>query len=192
MVRRSGRLLVPLSGAILVAVTVFGLVPELVRQSGYAIPFALMATAYVILTILDRRGFPVCPSCSHGEEFATALIVAAGIHAFVDGWGMAAADTGHTVPLAVGGAIVFHKIPEGLALGGLLRGAAIPASRAMLLATAAEVPTILGGYAGLHSTPGPWTNYALALAAGTFFFFGIHAIEGWRARTNLQSTFGKP
>jgi len=192
LVRRPGRLLVPLSGAILVAVTVFGLVPELVRELGYVVPFALMASAYLALSVLDRQGFPVCPSCSHGEEYAATLLAAAGIHAFVDGWGMAAADTGRTVPLAIGAAIVFHKIPEGLALGGLLRGASIPPARAMLLAAAAESPTLLGGLAGLHSAPGRWTNYAFALAAGTFFFFGIHAIEGWRIRANLQTADRRP
>lgn len=179
---RRGRWLVPLSGLILVAVTVFGLVPELIRQSGLVIPLALMAAAFLALTLLDRNGYPICPSCSHGEEFATTLLVAAGLHAFVDGWGMTAA-----APVAVGGAILFHKIPEGLALGGLLRGASMRPSRALLLAAAAETPTLAGGYLGLHSQPGPWTNYALAIAAGTFLFFGLHAIQGWRARANLQS-----
>lgn len=188
MASRRRRLLVPLSGAILVAVTVFGLVPELIRQSGFVFPLGLMAAAYLVLTALDRMGYPVCPSCSHGEAFATTLILATGLHAFVDGWGMTAAETEHAVPYAIGGAILFHKIPEGLALGGLLRGAFLTPARALLLAAAAELPTVAGGYLGLHAEPGPWTSHALSLAAGTFLFFGIHAIEGWRARANLHST----
>jgi zinc transporter ZupT len=185
---RRRRLLVPVCGAILVSVTLLGLVPELVRQSGAVLPLALMAAAYLLLTLLDRKGYPVCPSCSHGDAFAATLIVATGVHAFVDGWGMTAAQTDHAVPYAVGAAILFHKIPEGLALGGLLRSAFIPAPRAILLATVAELPTIAGGWLGLHAEPGPWTSHALAVAAGTFLFFGIHAIEGWRARANLHST----
>jgi zinc transporter ZupT len=184
--RRHG-LLVPLSGAILVAVTLFGLVPELIRQIGFVLPLALMVAAYLCLTVLDRMGYPVCPSCSHGEAFAVTLIIATGLHAFVDGWGMTAAETDHAVPYAIGGAILFHKIPEGLALGGLLRGAAIPPGRAILLVAMAELPTIAGGYLGLHAQPGPWTTHALSIAAGSFLFFGIHAIEGWRARANLHS-----
>ncbi len=181
------RLLVPVSGAILVAVTVFGLVPELVHQGGFAIPLVLMATAYLVLTALDKNGYPVCPSCSHGEAFAEAFIVATGVHAFVDGWGMTAVEAGHVAPMAISGAILFHKIPEGLALGGLLRSAALRPRRAILFAILAEAPTVLGGFAGLRAAPGIWMTWALSLAAGTFFFFGIHAIEGWRIRTNLQS-----
>jgi zinc transporter ZupT len=184
---RRRRMLVPLSGAILVSVTLLGLVPELVRQSGALLTLSLMAAAYLSLTVLDRKGYPVCPSCSHGEAFAVTLIVATGIHAFVDGWGMTAAQTDHAVPYAIGAAILFHKIPEGLALGGLLRGAFMPPPRAIMLAAAAELPTIAGGWLGLHAEPGAWTSYALAVAAGTFLFFGIHAIEGWRARANLHS-----
>lgn len=181
------RLLVPASGAILVAVTVFGLVPELVRDAGLLAPLVLMGLAYGGLTVLDRLGYPVCPSCSHGETFAEAFMVATGVHAFVDGWGMSAVTSGHIAPMAIGGAILFHKIPEGLALGGLLRGAPLRPSRAIAFAIIAELPTVAGGFVGLRSAPGTWMTYALAVAAGTFLFFGVHAVEGWWIRTNLQS-----
>ncbi len=181
------RLLVPASGAILVAVTVFGLVPELVQVAGLVTPLVLMGLAYLVLTVLDRKGYPVCPSCSHGEAFAETFILATGIHAFVDGWGMSAVEAGHIAPMAIGGAILFHKIPEGLALGGLLRGAPLRPSRAIAFAILAEAPTVAGGFAGLHAAPGVWVTYALAVASGSFLFFGVHAVEGWWIRTNLQS-----
>ena len=181
------RLLVPVSGVILVGVTLFELVPELVHAAGYLIPLALIAAAYLTLTLLDKLGYPVCPSCSHGEAFAEAFIMATGLHAFVDGWGMSAVSAGHIAPMAIGGAILFHKIPEGFALGGPLRGARLRPSRAILFAVAAEAPTVAGGFVGLHAAPGSWMTYILAVAAGTFLFFGVHAVEGWWIRTNLQS-----
>ncbi|HXJ41138.1 MAG TPA: ZIP family metal transporter [Bryobacteraceae bacterium] len=180
------RRLIPLSGALLVAVTALGLVPEIVKQGGFT-PILLIAAAYAALSWLDHHGLPVCPSCSHGEAFAPTLLVAVGIHAFVDGWGMSAVQAGRIVPMAIGGAILLHKIPEGLALGGLLESGSIPPWRALLFAIMAEAPTVLGGYIGLRATPGAWLNYALALAAGTFLFLGVHAITGWRARINLHS-----
>ena len=183
---RRARHLVPLSGALLIAVTVLGLVPELIRQSGPALSLALLVLAYVVLTVLDRHGLPVCPSCSHGEAFAPTLIAATGVHAFVDGWGMTAIHGGQIVPFAIGGAILLHKLPEGLALGGLLRSGGITSSRAILFGILAEAPTIAGGYAGIHSPPGVWLNYALALAAGTFLFLGVHAVTGWRRRITRQ------
>jgi len=187
IVGHRARLLVPLSGALLVAVTALGLVPELIKQTGPAAPLALIATAYLALTLLDHQGLPVCPSCSHGEDFAPTLVIATGIHAFVDGWGMSAVPPGPLVPVAIGGAILLHKIPEGLALGGMLRSGGIRPRHALLYAALAEASTIIGGIVGLYATPGVWLNYALALAAGTFLFLGVHAITGWRAGLNLQS-----
>ena len=91
------RRLVPVSGALLAGTAVFGLVPELAREIGWPVTLGLVAAAYAGLTILDKQGYPVCPSCSHGEGFAFALIVATGLHAFVDGWGMAAVGAGGRV-----------------------------------------------------------------------------------------------
>ena len=68
-----------------------------------------------------------------------------------------------------------------------LNRAGVFADRDAASAALAEAPTIIGGIAGLYATPGLWLNYALALAAGTFLFLGVHAITGWRASLNLQA-----
>jgi zinc transporter ZupT len=130
---------------------------------------------YAVLAWLDHSGFPVCASCSDGEGFTTSLVVATAVHAFVDGWGMAATENDARVGVAIGMAIFLHKIPEGLALGTMLRVSTAQAGMAALLLCLAELPTVAGGVMGLHGVPGVWVNYPLAVASGTFLFLGLHA-----------------
>jgi zinc transporter ZupT len=177
-----GRILVPLSGSLLIVVALFGIAPELVRGAGWLATIGLAAAAYVALYVLDAQGHPVCPSDSHGESFAASLAIATAFHAFLDGWGLSvirAAGTG-AAPAAVFGAILLHKIPEGLALGAMLRASMPSLARALALAAAAELMTVAGGVVGLWAPPANWVNYPLALALGTFIFLGTHALRGER------------
>ena len=177
------RLLVPLSGAVLVSVAVFGLAPELVREAGWVATVALAAAAYFALAWLDRSGHPVCPSCSHGEGFTASLTLATAVHAFVDGWGMVVVNSSSgAAPRAIVAAILVHKIPEGLALGTILRASTGSVSTALTLSAAAELMTAAGGVLGLWAAPAQWVAYPLALAAGSFIFLGLHAIRAEKHR----------
>lgn len=179
---RRARFLVPLSGLLLAGVVVFGLIPEMVAALGRTVALLLAAAGYLVLFLLDRNGVPVCASCSHGEGFADSLVIATAVHAFADGWGLVA--VGQTsaagVGAAIGTAILLHKIPEGLALGTMLRGSTPRVGKAVVLCLIAESPTVLGGLAGLRTGVVSWVNYALALACGLFLFLGVHAIGQWR------------
>ncbi|MDP9171776.1 MAG: ZIP family metal transporter [Acidobacteriota bacterium] len=184
---RRARVLIPLSGGLLAGVAVFGLIPEIAHESGWPITLALAATGYGALALLDRSGFPVCPGCSHGQEFARTLVAATAVHAFIDGWGMVAAGNRGVVSAAIVSAMLLHKIPEGLALGAMLRVSA--AGSPLGMAVLAEAPTVAGGVVGLWATlgttsRGDWVNYPLALVAGSFLFLGLHAIlpQGFRLR----------
>jgi zinc transporter ZupT len=172
---KRARWLVPVSGALLAGVAVLGLIPELGVAIGWVRTLVLAGGGYALLAWLDHRGYPVCPSCSHGEKFTTSLVVATAVHAFVDGWGMAATEAEARVGVAIGVAIFLHKIPEGLALGTMLRVSTARTGTAALLLVLAELPTVAGGFTGLHGTPGIWVNYPLAVASGTFLFLGLHA-----------------
>jgi zinc transporter ZupT len=174
-----GRILVPVSGALLVALAIFGLGPEVVRGAGWIATIALAAAAYIALSMFDMHGHPVCPSSSHGESFAASLAIATGFHAFLDGWGLSvirsAAST--AVPDAILGAILLHKIPEGLALGAMLRASTPSLASALALAAAAEIMTVGGSVIGLWAAPAAWVNYPLAVALGMFIFLGMHALR---------------
>lgn len=178
---RRMRYIVPISGLLLASVALLGLIPELAQVIGWVRTLLLAAAGYGILAILDHRGYAVCPSCSHGERFAGSLVIATACHAFVDGWGVAAAGAQGTVGSAITLAILLHKAPEGLALGAMLRASTPGPKVAAVLCAAAELPTVLGGAAGLWATPPLWAHYILAVVSGTFLFLGLHALLTARA-----------
>ncbi len=174
-----GRILVPVSGALLVAAAIFGLGPEVVRGAGWAATIGFAAAAYVGLSMLDLHGHPVCASSSHGESFAASLAIATGLHALLDGWGLSvvrSVSSGVTLN-AVVGAILLHKIPEGLMLGAMLRAATPSLANALALAAAAELMTVAGGFLGVWAPPAAWVNYPLAIALGMFIFLGMYALR---------------
>lgn len=189
------RWLIPISGGLLLALAVFGLIPELASETGWPKALGLVGAGYVVLMLLDRFAYSICPNCSHTHDhsdcakplhgYSVPLAVAAVVHAFVDGWGMVTVDHanpkfGMTVVLAV----VLHKIPEGVALSTMFRAASGSAWLAFLLCAGVEVMTLAGGAAGLWNAPGEWVHYPLALAGGMFVFLGIHALHGaWKGRS---------
>jgi zinc and cadmium transporter len=190
------RTLIPLSGGLLIGVAAFGLIPELVLDIGWIRGVLLVFTGYALLKILDRFVFSVCPSCAHDHShegcaeplhgFAGPLLVATTIHAFVDGWGLVAVEMGTHTPgagTALAAALLLHKIPEGLALGTILRASVDRAWAALVLCAVVEGSTIAGGATGLWLTPANWVSYPLAIAGGTFLFLGVHAVHSdWKRR----------
>ncbi len=193
----STRILIPLSGGLLIGVAVFGLVPELVLDIGWIRGLFLVSLGYALLKSLDRFAFSVCPACAHDHShehcaetlhgFAGPLLAATATHAFVDGWGLITVQMTRADLLgaktAVIAAVLLHKIPEGLALGTILRASVHRAGRALVLCAAVELATTAGGAAGLWLTPADWVNYPLAIAGGTFLFLGVHAVHGdWKRR----------
>jgi len=191
------RMLIPLSGGLLIGVAAFGLIPELVLDIGWVPGLVLVAFGYAMLKALDRFAFSVCPSCAHDHHhhencaeplhgFAGPLLAATTIHAFIDGWGLVAVEAGTHTPgagTAFAMALLLHKIPEGLALGTILRASVDRAWTAFALCAAVELSTVAGGAAGLWLTPANWVSYPLAIAGGTFLFLGVHAVHSdWKRR----------
>lgn len=183
---RRARILVPVSGGLLAAVALFALIPETAGAIGWPVALLAAGVGYGLLETFDRMGLPVCPSCSHSHGFSGPLVAATAIHAFVDGWGMMAirGSSAHNAAAqhaseAILGVLLLHKIPEGLALGAILRMSAGKARRAAGLSILAESPTLLGGAMGLWAAQARWIDYPLALAGGAYLFLGMHAIRAW-------------
>jgi zinc transporter ZupT len=86
------------------------------------------------------------------------------------------------VPLAV----ALHKLPEGMALGGILRAAVKGRAAALGWCVVAEGTTLAGGALGLAMAPHlgtGWIAYPLGIAAGWLFYLGFHAVhEEWKRR----------
>ena len=192
------RLSVPGSGAIVLALSLFSILPEMAGEAGWLRAGALYGCGYAILFIIDKYVHPVCPSCSHTHDhghcevelhgFSVPLVIATSIHAFIDGWGMTVAQNAGagsmrtTVPIAV----LLHKIPEGLALGVMLHASLKSRMTAAAWGTASELATAVGALVAMSLLPGAspvWARDLLAVAGGTFLYLGFHAVHGalgWR------------
>ena len=185
------RLFVPLSGAILLAVSLFSILPEMAGESGWLRAGVLYGVGYGVLFAVNRYVHPVCPSCApthdHGHcdvqlhGFSVPLLVATSIHAFIDGWGMTVAlnsGTAATRVIAIPIAVLLHKIPEGLALGVMLRASLKHRGAAAAWGSGAELSTVAGALVALWLLPGTWSRDLLSVAGGTFLYLGFHAVHG--------------
>jgi len=186
--------IVPFSGGLLAGIAAFAVFPELVEERSLAAATLLLSAGVLLLWAFGRFVYPICPACSHTHDhakcsvtlhgFALPLVAAASLHAFLDGLGVAASQSG-AVGLAavVVAGVVLHKIPEGIALGLMLRAAVKTRAKAFALAAAAEFATFLGALLESVVTAHfgvAWVTYALALAGGSFLYLGFHAVHGAR------------
>lgn len=198
---RRARVVVPFSAGVLLAVALFDLAPEMASESGWGVTVALFATGYFLLFAINRWLYPVCPTCAHDHDhsacdtelhgFALPLILAAALHSAMDGWAIAASQFAAPIGLriAVPLAILLHKTPEGVALGGILRASVKRRLTALGWCIAAEGSTLAGGAAGLWMSPrlgSQWTAYPVGLTAGWLFYLGYHAVhQEWKRRGAL-------
>jgi zinc transporter ZupT len=129
----------------------------------------------------------------HG--FAAPVILATAFHAFLDGWSIAASQWAGTggLRVALPLTLALHKIPEGVALGAILRASLETRMRAFRLSLLTESATLLGAGAGLLMAPragGLWLHYPLGIAGGCFFYLGFHAIHAeWRRFVKSSALF---
>lgn len=195
---RRTRLVIPFSAGVLLGVVVFGLLPELIGEAGWLTTGLFFAGGYGLLFLINRRVAPICPTCSHDHDheacrtalhgFAAPLIGASMLHSFFDGWSLATVQLSseHGIRLAVLLAVALHKIPEGMALGAIVRASVASLATALAWSIAVEATTLAGGILGLAIAPrlgAQWIIYPLGLAAGWLFYLGAHAIhEEWRRR----------
>lgn len=195
---RHASIVVPFSAGVLLGVAVLGLLPELHNELGWLLSLSLFAFGYGLLFLVDRFAYPVCPTCAHDHDhdscstelhgFAWPLIAGAALHSFLDGWSIATAGRVGPVGLrvAVPLAIVLHKAPEGLALGGVLRASVKSRRTAFAWCVLAEGATLAGAALALAiagNVGSGWTDYPLGVTAGWLAYLGYHAVhQEWKRR----------
>ena len=196
--RQRVQIVVPFSAGVLLGVSLFGLLPELAEETGWFTSGILFAAGYGLLIVINKFAYPVCPTCAHDHDhntcstelhgFAGPLIAASALHAVLDGWSIATVQSAAPLGLrvAVPLAVVLHKLPEGIALGGILRASMRSRASAMGWCALAEGATVLGGVLGLLMTPHlgvEWITYPRGIIAGWLFYLGYHAVhEEWKRR----------
>ena len=154
----------------------------------------------LLLALVDRYIYPVCPACSPAHDhdhcsttlhgFATPLLLASAVHASLDGWNVAAAQDVPALGLGFLTAIAAHKIPEGLALGVIARAALRSRGSAMLWCGFAQAATLVGATAEGVLAPylgTPALHALLALAGGSFLYLGWHAVHGEYRRSGARA-----
>ena len=193
------RKVIPFSGAILVLISVFGILPELAEWFGAWNAIALIAVGVGAIYLIDRFVHPVCPTCSHTHDhdhcstrlhgFATPIIAATLIHSLFDGWALVAGSEAMMRALSYG--VMLHKLPEGLACGVILRAAIRSRTRAIAWAAGTQALMLVGGAleplsaAWLGNT---WMLVLLALGGGMFLYLGVHAVHGeWKRRVSASA-----
>jgi zinc transporter ZupT len=193
------RRVIPFSGAVLVIVSLFWVLPELVSEFGLLAGAGLMTAGFCVLLLVDKYLYPVCPACSHTHDhdschtplhgFAWPLILAAFLHSFVDGWILGASNEQGIGPLgpAILLGVALHKLPEGMAFGVIVRAALKSRSRAFLFAGLTQGIMLVGGVLEHAAAPylgQRWVALLLAFGGGTFLYLGYHAVDSeWRRRT---------
>jgi zinc transporter ZupT len=200
-VPKISRSVLAVSGGLLIAISLFWVLPEVAAHYGWVVAILWVAAGFALLWIVDRFVHPICPACSHTHDhdgcvaplhgFAPPLLIAIALHSFLDGWGLAASQEGsEMVKLVFFLGIALHKLPEGLALGAIVRASMASHWKSFLACIAAEAMTIVGGLAafGVAASIGAsWVGILLAAAAGTFIYLGYHAIEGeWSRRKRVS------
>jgi zinc transporter ZupT len=188
------RRILPFSGAMLLLISFLWVLPELAEDLGWFTGLAFMMIGFMILWLIDKHVYPVCPSCSHTHDhdscvtrlqgFAAPLLAATAIHSTFDGWALAAAHTAGRQ--GIWASVLVHKIPECLVFGIVLRAAMKSRQNALIAATLAQSATLLGAALEIKLAPhiGPYFILVLlAIAGGTFLYLGFHAVHGeWKRR----------
>ena len=189
------RRIVPFSGGLLIGISLFWALPEFSATIGWMTGAGAIGAGFLLLWAIDRLVYPLCPSCAHTHDhdacatrlhgFAAPLLVASALHSLVDGWSIAASRSGELGAAFLLG-VSIHKIPEGLALGVILRAALSSRWTAFALAAVAQSATIAGGALQSLIAPnvGPgMLSIMLAAASGGFLYLGFHAVHAeWKRR----------
>ncbi|MEO5923369.1 MAG: ZIP family metal transporter [Bryobacteraceae bacterium] len=185
------RPLVPFGGGTLLGVGLFWVLPEMAETLSWPGAFLWLGGGCLLLFLIDRFVYPVCPACSPAHDhdhcatslhgFALPLLIASSVHAALDGWNVAASQSVPELGFGFLAGIAVHKIPEGLALGVIARAALRSRSSAMVWCAVAQGATLVG--AALEGVLAPYLGQQslhalLALAGGSFLYLGWHAVHG--------------
>lgn len=168
----------------LLAVTFFDILPDAKALLAWPVWTGAVASGALLFWLVGRYIYHICPSCAVSAfdeetmqrlgQSVVLLMVALAIHSTMDGVAVVAGDAVLGRPnLAVLLAISFHKLPEGLALSLLLRGAGYAPRAALLWTFGIESTTELGGLLGvlaLRHAPPALLGVVFAHVGGGFLY----------------------
>lgn len=179
---------------LLFGISIFWLVPEIASTSGWPAATAMTIAICLLLVFIDEIFLR-----SHQPSGRTALgpiLLAAGVHSFLDGWSVQALESMHVASMTAPIGLALHKIPEGLAIGWIARRSLGSSWKAAAAAAVVELLTIVGAAVEPHASRSGftafgswWTSGVIAVISGSFLFFGLHAVVPNRRRVGVVLVF---
>src|SRR4051812_37319320 len=106
---------------LLCGIALFWLLPETAQISGWTPALLLTAGFGAGLALLDH--FLIDQGWAKQENIVKPLLIATAIHSFLDGWSLRATAANAVTAVAVPIGLGLHKLPEGVALGWVVRRA---------------------------------------------------------------------
>lgn len=181
-------------GGVLFGIALFGVIPEIAKSSGWLAAFVLAIAACGGLAGLDRLLIHTGHSPRHGV--VGPLLAATAVHSFLDGWSVRAFAVQPVADVAVPLGLALHKIPEGLALGWIVRRSFSSRWKAAGAAASVELLTAAGAFiepranqSGAAAFGAWWSAVVLAIIAGSFLFLAVHALVAARKRAGVVAVF---
>ena len=199
------RRILPWTGGLLVGIGLFWILPEMAAERGWGRTLTGVAGILVLLALIDRYLYPLCPFCaagvhahaggSHGHGIALGwpLLVFGCMHTFVDGWtiGLARLGAASNAAAALSWGATVHKIPESVAIG-ILAARLAPGRRTALAAVALIQIVMAGGIllsAGAGGYDSRWAAWSAMPACAFLLLFGLLALEQeWRQHGRAGAT----
>lgn len=181
-------------GGLLLGIALFWLTPEIAAGSGWGAAIILTLAVGLAMAIVERL-------LLHSERSPRHLtlapvLVATAAHAFVDGWSVRALESLQLASVAAPLGLALHKIPEGVAIGWITQRSLKSHWKAVSVATAVELFTLLGAFvepraskSGLALFGHWWTAAAVAVVSGSFLFLGVHAVLPNRRAPSVMLVF---
>lgn len=181
-------------GGLLSGISLFWLLPEIAAESGWIAAVLLVGFGCAVLWVLEH-------SLNHGghqhhDGIAGPLLAATAVHSFLDGWSIQVFSAGTLARVAVPLGLALHKVPEGLALGLLIRKSISSPWKAFTAACSVEALTLAGAWiepeanrSGIALLGIWWTEIVLGIVAGTFLYLGFHATVPARAKQGVVPIF---
>lgn len=187
----------PWIGGVLLGIGMFWVLPEIALDGGWLRIAAVLVTV-VLLGLIDRYIYPICPFCAAGAvceqtvRVGWPLLAVASLHSFMDGWtiGLVQAFQHSYSAMALSLGTTVHKVPESVAIG-LLSGRLAPSRKAALgIIALLQIAMAAGGV--LSFSTGRidinWAGISVVPAAAFLLLFGALALEQeWRLHGKLSA-----
>ncbi len=179
---------------LLCGIALFWLLPETARISGWAAALGLTAGFGAALALLDH--FLIDEGWAKQENIVKPLLIATAVHSFLDGWSVRATAVNALTAVAVPIGLALHKLPEGVALGWVVRRALGSTKKALIAGIVVELLTLAGALlepradqTGIENFGLWWIVAVLAVIGGSFLFVAVHTVIPERRKLGVMAIF---